>query len=125
MYGDDVEHADILPKSAISDFLQHVDYLADITGDPDLSEEARQEAGDMLDMYDSERIAELRVMAAAEDDAGFVSESYWQTYATERARDIYGEIVDTEYFNDEKYADDLTAEFTTYTYDGVTYYASA
>jgi hypothetical protein len=45
-------------------------------------------------------------------DAGmsFVSDTYWARYAAEHARDAYGEAVDTPYWDDERYADDLRLE---------------
>lgn len=127
MYGDDVEHSDILQMGFITDFLEHIDNLTEEANDPTNGIVCAAAFRERLAEYDPDRIAELRAMAACEDDSGFVSEKYWKEYQVQQADSLYGleKSGASTWFDYDRYADDMLADYTAYQYDGVTYYASA
>lgn len=51
----------------------------------------------------------------------FVRESYWETYMLATAYDIYGEAVETPYWNRKGFATDQLAEYQAAELNGVTY----
>lgn len=125
-YGNEITHQDILRKQNVLDFLEWYDDRREVWLDPNEYQTTRDVAGDDLDEYDGERIAELRIMAEAEDSS-FISENYWKDYAREYADELLESAgaFAREYFDYKSFAADLQSDYQNYEYDGVTYWGIA
>jgi len=123
---DEITHANVLYRRDIEEFLDYVDGLKRDSEDEDYSDEERASFKELLDDHDQTQIEQLRAMVNDSYADDFINEGYWDTYAAELADDVYlqgvPEII-RDYFDYEKWASDLTADYTSYDFDGVTYYA--
>jgi hypothetical protein len=76
--------------------------------------------------YQEERaaLAEFKEQLGGEwkDDLQFISESRWVKFAAEEARGIYGKMaVDSVYWGDVKWAEDMTADYGEATLGGIVF----
>jgi hypothetical protein len=84
----------------------------------DMLDELRDEYDRLLafrDAFDAQ-------WGAWDKGASLVRDSYWDTYAQYMAEDIYGDAARTEFWNARKWASELTMDYTSVSYDGVTYW---
>jgi antirestriction protein len=73
-----------------------------------------------------EELAELKALveAVGTEHGGLISESYWETYATNEADDLFGLEKSGAYkwFDYDSYADDLQTDYSQVEFHGTTYY---
>jgi hypothetical protein len=99
------------------DELERANEAEGVTED-DMLDELRDEYDRLLafrDAFDAQ-------WGAWDKGASLVRDSYWDTYAQYMAEDIYGDAARTEFWNARKWASELTMDYTSVSYDGVTYW---
>lgn len=128
----DIPHANVLQRHEIVAFLDYYDGLkADMEPGahdddyccwgPDDYDWTR----DQLDGYDEEVVDQLRQMVNDSRDDSWVSEDYWEEYASQYADDVFGleGTGITPYFDYSAFAADYKQDYTEYEYDGKSYYS--
>jgi hypothetical protein len=112
----DLGAEDILSAQAIDD---RIDELHDLLERGGLDDD---EADDYLE--EQAALAEFKLLQVGDWTAGlqFIRESHWVKFAAEEARGVYGkEAVDSVYWDDAKWADDMTADYGEVTLDGTVF----
>ena len=121
----DIDHASILDRRDIESFLDYYDGLVADAANDDYTDIERIEFQYPLDEYDKVHVLQLRAMVSDSRDDSFINEGYMAEYAREYADEVFG--LDgtgaSEYFDYEKYADNFIVDYTSWEYDGVTYYS--
>jgi hypothetical protein len=123
----EINHASVIYREEIGEFLEYIDDIRSDSEDTDLSAEERAEAEMALTEYDYSLIEQLRVMYDGSEEE-FISEDYWKEYASDYADDFLldsAEPVISRYFDYDTWAHDLQTDYTPWVYDGVTYYSRA
>ena len=121
---DDIDHANIISREDLGRFLDYYDSLLCFAENENASQEDIEEAQDLLSDYDPDSIRELRAMYEGTEYGDFISEDYWDEYARDFFDEAYGIPEGArEYVDYKRFADDLTMDYTSWEYDGTTYYS--
>jgi hypothetical protein len=121
----DVNHESIIDRRTIESFLRYYDGLAEDAVDEYYTDEDREGFRDLLSEYDEAHVLQLRQMVSDSRGDEFISEHHMADYAREYADeafdlDGYGA---SAYFDYEKFSSDFEMDFSSFEYDGVTYYS--
>jgi hypothetical protein len=128
MQVDMIEHASIIESDLIEQFIDYIDELIFTSEDEDDTEESRECALAILADYDMSAVQELREMIVhTGSGATFISEVYFDQYVTDELHGFDVNMTEfvREYFDYDRYCDEARSEYTSFEYDGTTYYTSA
>jgi len=125
---DMIEHASTITSSDIEQFIDYIDELIFTSEDEDDTEESRECALAILADYDKSKIDELRPMVIyTGSGATFISDDYIDQYLKDELNQASEDMTEfvREYFDYDRYCDEARSEYTSFEYDGTTYYTSA
>ena len=125
---DMIEHASIITSSDIEELVDYYDELMDTVDDPDSTGEDKECALGILDDYDASKIEELRVMVIyTGSGATFISDDYIDEYLKDELDQTSEDMTEfvRRYFDYGQYSDDARSDYTSFVYDGKTYYTIA
>ena len=121
----DVEHESIIDRRTIESFLRYYDGLVASAADEDYTEEDREGFRDLIDEYDNAHVLQLRQMVSDSRGDEFISEYHVADYSREYADEVFDLDGNgaSAYFDYDDFQSDLLMGFSSFEYDGVTYYS--
>jgi hypothetical protein len=125
---DMIEHASTISSSEIEELVDYYDEIMETFDDRDSTGEAKERARIILDDYDASKIEELRAMVIYTGrGATFISDDYIDQYLKDELHDASEDMTEfvRKYFDYGQYSDDARSDYTSFEYDGKTYYTIA
>jgi hypothetical protein len=125
----EINHASVISREEIGEFLEYYKYLKIDSEDMDLDEDDRAVYLEQYQELDESLVLQLQEMYdGANWGEDFISERYWEDYAGQYADEcvLHGaDEVIIDHFDYEKWADTMLCDYTEWVYDGVSYYSRA